>query len=62
MQTLQGCKICGFPIEYRPNLYSENGVCGACINMELKKSIDFQSRQKWLTQYLEESNKTMGGG
>lgn len=65
MQTLQGCQKCGFPIEYRPNLYSENGVCGACINAELKKNIDFASRQEWLTAHLEASrqeNITNGGG
>ena len=54
---IKGCKLCGFPIEYRPNLYSDNGVCGACLNINIKKNIDFKSRQKWLTNYLTQAPK-----
>lgn len=57
MKTITGCKVCGFPMEYRPNLFVENGVCGACINAESKKSIDFVSRQQWLTTHLKESKQ-----
>lgn len=59
---IKGCNICGFPIEYRPNLYSKNGTCGACLNLDIKKKIDFKSRQKWLTEYLEQSKLKNGGG
>lgn len=62
MKTLLGCKVCGFPIEYRPNLYAQNGVCGACINAEAKKSIDFGARQQWLSQHLSNAKNAKGGG
>ena len=55
MQKL--CSICGFPLGVRPNTYDRDGVCGACINSEAKKQIDFKARQEWLTQYIKE-NKT----
>ena len=54
---LKECKNCGFILATRPNLKQQDGVCSACINHEKKKSIDFQSRQKWLTKYIQE-NKT----
>ena len=55
MQRL--CKVCGFPLGARPNTYERDGVCGACINNEAKKSIDFKARQTWLTDYIK-ANKT----
>lgn len=61
METITGCKICGFPMEYRPNLYVENGICGACINAKAKKHIDFKARQEWLTKHLEQSRQLTGG-
>lgn len=51
------CKVCGFPLGTRPGLIEEDGVCGACLNNEAKKSIDFKARQEWLTKYIAE-NKT----
>lgn len=51
------CKVCGFPLGTRPGLIEEDGVCGACLNNEAKKSIDFAARQEWLTKYIAE-NKT----
>lgn len=51
------CKVCGFPLGTRPGLIDEDGVCGACLNNEAKKSIDFKARQEWLTKYIAE-NKT----
>jgi len=51
------CKVCGFPLGARPNTYDRDGVCGACINSEAKKSIDFKARQDWLTEYIK-ANKT----
>ncbi|WP_104699990.1 hypothetical protein [Helicobacter marmotae] len=62
MNTIKGCKICGFPIEYRPNLFCENGVCGACINAKAKQNIDFKARQEWLSAHLEQSRQLAGGG
>lgn len=54
MQKL--CKMCGFPLGTRPGLIEEDGVCGACLNNEAKKSIDFKARQEWLTKYIAENN------
>ncbi|MCU7694599.1 hypothetical protein ACFSPU_08050 [Haoranjiania flava] len=54
---IRECKKCGFVLSTRPNLKEVDGVCSACINHEKKKSIDFASRQAWLTQYIKE-NKT----
>lgn len=51
------CTVCGFPLGTRPGLLEVNGVCGACLNNETKKKMDFKSRQTWLTEYLRE-NKT----
>ena len=51
------CKVCGFPLGTRPGLIEEGGVCGACLNNETKKHIDFKARQEWLTKYIAE-NKT----
>lgn len=51
-EKILGCKVCGFPIEYRPNLYSKDGICGACLNLEIKKTINFQERQEWLNKHL----------
>lgn len=51
------CKKCGFILGTRPNLKDIDGVCSACINHEKKANIDFDSRQKWLTEYIKE-NKT----
>lgn len=52
---MKGCKVCGFPLEYRPGLKHENGICLACINAEVKKTIDFKKRQEWLTEYIKEN-------
>lgn len=57
MTAIRKCKKCGFILGTRPNLKDVDGVCSACINHEKKKSIDFASRQAWLTNYIAE-NKT----
>ncbi|QWB99430.1 flagellin modification protein PseA [Mycoplasmatota bacterium] len=49
------CKKCGFILNTRPNFKSIDGVCMPCLNNEKKKIIDFESRQKWLTQYVAEN-------
>lgn len=46
------CTKCGFPLGTRPGTKDKDGVCLACINSEVKKLIDFESRQKWLTAYI----------
>lgn len=38
------CNNCGFILNTRPGLKSQDGVCTACINADKKKSIDFLSR------------------
>lgn len=55
--TIRVCKKCGFILGTRPHLKEVDGVCSACINHEKKKGVDFESRQKWLTDYIKE-NKT----
>lgn len=52
---IRTCKKCGFILGTRPELKEVDGVCSACINSEKKKSIDFTSRQAWLTQYIAEN-------
>jgi len=51
------CKKCGFILGTKPGLQERDGICLACINHEKKRSIDFEARQRWLTQYIAE-NKT----
>lgn len=48
METITGCKICGFPMEYRPNLYVENGICGACINAKAKNILTLKQGRSGL--------------
>ena len=55
--NIERCKECGIILNTRPNTISKDGVCTACINAKKKKTIDFASRQKWLTQYIKD-NKT----
>lgn len=57
MVEIRKCKKCGMILGTRPNLKDFDGVCTACINAEKKKSIDFKSRQEWLTKYIQD-NKT----
>lgn len=52
---IKTCKKCGFILGTRPNLKDVNGVCSACINHSKKKLIDFESRQKWLTSYIQKN-------
>lgn len=49
------CKRCGYPLGCRPNLYEKDGFCGACINDDVKKSIDFNKRQKLLDELIKKS-------
>lgn len=51
---IRRCKKCGFILGTRPNLKDEGGVCLACLNNHNKEKIDWQSRQKWLTNYIAE--------
>lgn len=50
------CKKCGYPLGRRPHLYESDGVCGACINDEIKKQIDFKKRQKMLDELIKSSH------
>ena len=54
---IRKCKRCGFILGTRPNLKDIDGICSACINHDKKASIDFKSRQEWLTNFIAE-NKT----
>jgi len=43
------CKKCGFP-DSRPGLFFKDGICGACINYEKRKEVDWQARRALLHQ------------
>jgi N-acetyl sugar amidotransferase len=43
------CTKCGFP-DTRPGLFFVDGVCGACINYEKRKTIDWKERRALLHQ------------
>ena len=49
------CKRCGFILGTRPGLKDIDGICFPCINHDKKASIDYESRQNWLTQYIAEN-------
>ena len=51
---IRTCKKCGFILGTRPHSKDVDGVCLACLNKDRKNSIDYVSRQKWLTEYLVE--------
>lgn len=55
MDRIRTCKKCGFILETRPHLKDEGGVCLACLNRSQKETIDWEERQKWLSQYLLEN-------
>ncbi|MDR0581228.1 MAG: hypothetical protein LBG04_03915 [Holosporaceae bacterium] len=57
MSAIRLCKKCGFILGTIPGFMEEDGVCGACLNSERKKNIDFEERQKWLNSFIKE-NKT----
>lgn len=50
--TIRTCRECGFILGTRPRSKEEGGICLACANKHRKDSIDFESRQSWLTEYL----------
>ena len=49
------CKECGFILGTRPNLKEKDGVCLACINNKVKRNINWDERQAWLTDYIKEN-------
>ncbi len=51
---IRTCKECGFILGTRPNSKDVDGICLACLNKDRKNTIDWKSRQDWLTDYLEE--------
>jgi len=48
------CKKCAFPLGTRPGIYEENGVCGACINLERAKTFDWVKREQDLKAICDE--------
>lgn len=52
---IRTCSKCGFILGTRPGLKEKNGVCQSCINNKKKASIDFNERQKWLTDYIKKN-------
>lgn len=53
--VIKTCKECGFILGTRPNMKSVEGICLSCLNKNRKNSIDYISRQRWLTKYIAES-------
>lgn len=51
---IRTCKECGFILGTRPHLKDKDGVCLSCLNKYRKETIDWGSRQKWLTEYIKE--------
>lgn len=58
MEKIRVCKECGFILGTRPNSKDVDGVCLACLNKDRKNTIDFKSRQEWLTKYIQERKNT----
>ena len=54
MIKIRTCRECGFILGTRPRSKDEEGTCLACSNKHRKKTIDWKSRQQWLTKYLED--------
>jgi hypothetical protein len=52
---IKKCNKCGFILDTRPSIKSLNGTCFPCLNTEKKKSIDFKSRQEWLTEFIKKN-------
>ena len=42
---IRRCLKCGFILGTKPGLYEKDGVCGACINLELARDFDWSARQ-----------------
>ena len=43
---IERCKKCGFPINTKPGLLVQNGVCGACLAYEQRKEVDWDKREQ----------------
>jgi len=58
---LKICKKCIQP-DTRPGIYfNENGICGACLWEEHKKSIDWDSRYNELLQIVSHAKENSNG-
>lgn len=51
--SIKKCSKCGFILGTRPGLKEIEGVCLACINIKNKFFLDFEGRQAWLTDYIQ---------
>lgn len=51
---MKRCTKCAFPLGTRPGIYEENGVCGACINLERAKTFDWAKREQDLKAICDE--------
>lgn len=56
---IRTCKKCGFILGTRPGLKEENDICLACLNAKKKLMIDWQARQRWLSDYLAQSRREL---
>ena len=56
------CKRCVMP-DTRPGIqFDKNGVCGACITNEHKKSVDYEKRFKQLERICDKYRGMNGNG
>ncbi len=60
MSEVKLCEICGFPLNARPHSRSVGGVCLACVNNKKKKTINWEERKQWLTNYVREHTNADG--
>jgi len=56
---MERCIKCNMP-DTRPGSKFENGICGACINYEKMKSIDWKDRMAQLKKYADKYRKSNG--
>ena len=52
------CKKCGFIMGQRPCTKDDGEICLACRNIENKGKIDWETRQKWLTEHIKEKHNS----
>ena len=55
---IRKCKQCGFILGTRPNISDVDGVCTPCIHNDDKKHIDWEGRQKMLTDFIKEKQQS----
>ncbi len=55
---IRKCKECGFILGTKPGMKDRGGICLPCLNNKRKTLIDWEKRQNWLTEYIEENKES----